>query len=52
VADRTPLKSGVGIPEIKQKVEPRTVYQINLRSGAKGKKILHRLNEHFKNHSF
>jgi hypothetical protein len=39
VADRTSLKSGVGIPQINQKVEPRTGYQINLRSGATGKKV-------------
>jgi hypothetical protein len=39
VADRTPLKSGVGIPNINQKVDPRTGYQINLRSGATAKKI-------------
>jgi hypothetical protein len=40
-ADYTPLKSGVGILDINQKVEPRTEYryQINLRSGATGKKI-------------
>jgi hypothetical protein len=37
-------KIGVGIPEINQKVEPRTGYQINLQSGAKGKKILYRTN--------
>jgi hypothetical protein len=39
VADQTPLKSGVGIPEINQKFEPRTWHKINLRSGAKSKKI-------------
>jgi hypothetical protein len=35
VADRNPLKSGVAIPEINQKVEPRTGYQINLMSASK-----------------
>jgi hypothetical protein len=39
VADRTSLQSGVGIPQINQKVEPGTGYQINLQSGATGKKI-------------
>jgi hypothetical protein len=39
MADLTPLKSGVGIPEINQKVDPRPGYQINLRAGATGKKI-------------
>jgi hypothetical protein len=39
VADRTPLKSGMGIPDISQKVEPLTGYQINLPSGATFKKI-------------
>jgi hypothetical protein len=34
-----PLKSGVGIPDISQKVEPRTGYQINRRAGSTGKKI-------------
>jgi hypothetical protein len=29
---------GVGIPDINQKIEPRTGYQINQRSGATGKK--------------
>jgi hypothetical protein len=38
-ADRLQLKSGVGIPDINQKVELRTGYQINLRSGATGKNI-------------
>jgi hypothetical protein len=37
--DRIQLKSGVGIPEMNQKVEPRTGYQINRRSRASGKKI-------------
>jgi hypothetical protein len=39
VADRTSLTSGVGIPHINHKVEPRPGYQINLRSWATGKKI-------------
>jgi hypothetical protein len=39
VADRTPFKSGVGIPDINQKVEPRTGYQNNLGAGAADKKI-------------
>jgi hypothetical protein len=39
VADRTPQKSGGGISDINQKVEHRTGYQINLRSGATGNKI-------------
>jgi hypothetical protein len=39
VADRTQLKSGVGIPDNNKKVGPRTGCQINLRSGATGKKI-------------
>jgi hypothetical protein len=34
------LKSGLGIPEVNQKAEPRTGYEINLRSGAIGKIIL------------
>jgi hypothetical protein len=38
-ADRIQLKSAVGIPEMNQKVEPHTGYQINLLSGATGKKI-------------
>jgi hypothetical protein len=38
-AERIQPKLGVGIPEKNKKVEPRTVYQINLRSGATGKKI-------------
>jgi hypothetical protein len=39
MADRTSLKPGLGKPQINQKVEPRTGYQINLRSGATGKNI-------------
>jgi hypothetical protein len=39
MADRTPLKSGLGIPDINQKVEPRTAPQIYLRPRATGKKI-------------
>jgi hypothetical protein len=39
VADSTPLKSGVDIPEISQKVEPHTWYQISLHSGATCKQI-------------
>jgi hypothetical protein len=38
-ACRIQLKSGVGIPEMNQKVKPRTGYLINLWSGATGKKI-------------
>jgi hypothetical protein len=38
-ADRIHLKSGVGITEMNQKVEPRTGYQIILQSWATGKKI-------------
>jgi hypothetical protein len=36
---RIQLKSGMGIPEMNQKDEPRTGYKIHLRSGATGKKI-------------
>jgi hypothetical protein len=39
VVDRTPLKSGVGIPDINKKFEPHTGYQINLLSRATGKKM-------------
>jgi hypothetical protein len=55
VTDRTPLKSGVGVPDINQKVEHHTGYQINLRSGATGKKSftsIKRTFEHFQNRSF
>jgi hypothetical protein len=38
-ADGIQLKSGVGLPETNKKYGPRTGYQINLRSGAVGKKI-------------
>jgi hypothetical protein len=38
-ADRIQLKSGVGIPEMNQKDEPRTRYYIHLQSRATGKKI-------------
>jgi hypothetical protein len=34
--DNTPLKSDMSILEKTQKEEPRTGYQIKLRSGAKG----------------
>jgi hypothetical protein len=40
VAGHTLLKSGIGIPDINQKVEPCTGYLINLRPGATGKKDL------------
>jgi hypothetical protein len=40
-ANRTSLKSGVGISHINQKALPRTGYQINLRSRATGKQIYH-----------
>jgi hypothetical protein len=39
VADRTPLKFGVGIPDINKKAERRTGCKINMRPGAAGKKI-------------
>jgi hypothetical protein len=46
-AYRIQLHSGVGIPDISQKVEPRTGYQINLRSEAIGKKIFTSMEEKF-----
>jgi hypothetical protein len=54
MADRTSLKSGVGIPQVNQKVEPHTGNKINLRSGAgpQAKRFPHRWNEHFKNHNY
>jgi hypothetical protein len=36
--EQTALKSGVGIPDINQKVEHRTGHQVNLQSGATSKK--------------
>jgi hypothetical protein len=47
-ADRIQLKSGVGIPDINQNVEPRTGYQINLRSEATGKKMFTSIERTFK----
>jgi hypothetical protein len=38
----------MGIPQINQKVERRTGYQINLRSGATGKKIFTSMERTFK----
>jgi hypothetical protein len=42
----------MGILEMIQKDESSTVYQIHLRSGAIGKKVLHRENDAVKNCSF
>jgi hypothetical protein len=54
VEDRTPLKSGMAIPDtgINKKVEPRTGYPINLRTGSEVKLFLHRWSDAFKNLSF
>jgi hypothetical protein len=49
VADCTPLKSGVGLPDINQKVNPRTGYQIHLQFGATDKKIFTTIERTFYN---
>jgi hypothetical protein len=50
-ADWIQLKSGVGIPEMNQKVEPHTGFQVNLRSEATGRRFSHRQKKAVKNHS-
>jgi hypothetical protein len=47
----TSLKSGMGMPDINQKVEPCTGYQINPWSGAKGTKIFLLYYEHLRKRS-
>jgi hypothetical protein len=51
-AERIQLKSGVGIPEMNKKDEPRTDIKFLCGPRPQIRRFSHRRNEHFKNGSF